>query len=112
MLKILLYCLTAWSASWSGNALAQSEDKALHLVGSATLAAVVTVASESPVIGFWSAFAVGLTKELIDHRRQSGDANMRDLAADAAGAFLGAQAGRWMLYRRGETTALVYARPF
>lgn len=111
MLKIVFICLalwsgSAWSESWTG------EDKALHFAGSATLATVVTVVSASPQVGFWSAVAVGVTKELIDRRRPGGDASLRDLAADVAGAYLGSQAGRWMLYRQGETTTLVLAFKF
>ncbi len=111
VIRIALFCL----ALWSGSVLAQSssgEDKALHFAGSATLAVVITAASEDPVIGFWSAVAVGLAKELVDRRRAGGDASGRDLAADVAGAFLGAQAGRWLITRRGETTAFVYALQF
>lgn len=108
----LTFCLAffagtpALADNWSG------EDKGLHFAGSATLAVVITAATENPWTGFWSAVAVGVTKEIVDSRRSGGQASGRDLVADVAGAYLGSQAGRWLISRRGDTTAVVFAVRF
>lgn len=92
--------------SWTGR------DKALHFEGSAALATAITAVSEDPALGFWGAVAVGTAKEIVDHRRRRGDASARDLVADVAGAYLGAQLGRWAIHRRSDTTAVVFAWRF
>ena len=111
MLKIITLCLALWAhtahaEAWSG------EDKEIHFIGSATVAVVITAATESPWTGFWSAVAVGVAKELVDQRRPDGKASGRDLVADVAGAYLGSQAGRWIISRRWETTAVVFSHRF
>jgi uncharacterized protein YfiM (DUF2279 family) len=86
--------------SWTGN------DKVLHFAGSAGIALLVTNISRDPSVGFWSSVAVGAAKELVDQRK-GGDASLRDLVVDVAGAYLGSETGRWMLYRNRQTTTLV-----
>ena len=86
--------------SWTGS------DKVLHFAGSAGIALVVTHIRRDPWVGFWSSVAVGATKELVD-KRTGGDASVRDLVVDVAGAYLGSETGRWMLYRNRQTTTLV-----
>lgn len=108
MLKPWLLCLallagSAWADSWTGR------DKTLHFAGSAALAAALTISSKDPPFAFWSTVAVGAAKELVDLHRRRGDASARDLVADVAGAYLGTQAGRWLIYRRGPTTHVVLA---
>lgn len=110
MRKIIVLCLALWAnfaaaESWSG------DDKQIHFLGSAMVAVVVTAATDSPWIGFWSVLALGVTKEVIDQRR-GGRASGRDLVADVAGAYIGSQAGRLLISRRGDTTAVVYALRF
>ncbi len=85
---------------WTGN------DKVLHFTSSAGIALLVTHVSRDPSVGFWSSVAVGAAKELLD-QRTGGDASMRDLVVDVAGAYLGSETGHWMLYRNRQTTTLV-----
>lgn len=111
MLKTLAFCL----AFWIGSAQAESwtsEDKGLHFVGSATLAVLITSTTESHRLGFWSVVALGVIKEAVDRGRPNGDASAMDLAAGVAGAYLGSQAGGWLIRRRGDSTALSYAIQF
>ena len=91
--------------SWTGN------DKVLHLASSAGIALVVTHISRDPSVGFWSSVATGAAKELVD-KRTGGDASMRDLVVDMAGAYLGSETGRWVLYRNRQTTTLVASWQF
>ena len=86
--------------SWTGS------DKVLHFAGSAGIALLVTDISRDPSVGFWSSVAVGAAKEWVD-KRTGGDASVRDLVVDVAGAYLGSETGRWMLYRNKQTTTVV-----
>ena len=86
--------------SWTGS------DKVLHFAGSAGIALLVTDISRDPSVGFWSSVAVGAAKEWVD-KRTGGDASVRDLVMDVAGAYLGSETGRWMLYRNKQTTTIV-----
>jgi hypothetical protein len=63
-------------------------DRLQHAGLSFTLAAGATLVSHEPLASFTGTLALGLAKEIWDSRRGSFDAV--DLAADAAGAALGA----------------------
>ena len=103
--------LTAPSVSratdhWTG------PDKLLHFESTLVLAGIVSAATESQAIGFWSAVAVGGAKELWDRNRSGHTASFKDLAWDVAGAYVGSAFGAWAVSRTNGTTVVSYAMKF
>ena len=83
-------------------------DKAQHFVGSAALAAGVTAVTRSELTGFAVSVSLGLAKEAFDSRHPGRHcASLRDLAADVAGAYVGAKGSGWVILpQRGGFTFL------
>lgn len=70
----------------------------VHLVGEAGIASLATLAANNdPVVGFWTATAVGLARE--EWKRQHGFSNftVNRLVLNTAGAALGAYTTHWII---------------
>lgn len=78
----------AQSDEWTG------KDKVKHAGISAAIAAAATAATDSELIGFGISSAVGFAKEVYDmQHKNKHTASFKDLAADLAGAYVGAKMG-------------------
>ena len=78
-------------------------DKALHLGGSAAVAAAITVATKDERIGFWTTVAIGAAKEAYDAKhRDRHTPSWRDFGADVAGAYVGSKIGAVIVVRRNQ----------
>lgn len=74
-------------------------DKAQHFATSAALAALGTAATRSEVLGFSLSLGLGVLKEVYDSRHPERHcASIKDIAADAAGAYVGAKGAGWVLF--------------
>lgn len=105
-LCFMLPAQPAQADSWTG------PDKAWHFAGSAGLATLLSVSTEDSNLAFWSTVAVGAAKEVADHYWTRGDPSVRDLVADMAGAYVGAQTGRWFLTRNAHSVTIHFALRF
>jgi putative lipoprotein len=87
VLLLLAMHASAWADSWTGR------DKPKHLAACAAIAgaAVAVGLTERQAMG--AALAVGLAKELHDKRPGGTGFSWRDMAANAAGAYIGAKVG-------------------
>jgi uncharacterized protein YfiM (DUF2279 family) len=75
-----------------------AQDKGKHFATSAVLAAGVTAVTRSELTGFAVSFGLGLAKEAYDSRHPGRHcASVRDLAADALGAYVGAKGAGWIV---------------
>ena len=91
---------------WTG------QDKALHFGAGLVIASVVSIAAENEATGFWTAVAVGASKELWDSKQPDHEASFKDFAWSAVGAYLGARWGAWSLSRTNKTTVVGFIHQF
>jgi uncharacterized protein YfiM (DUF2279 family) len=96
----------ALADSWTG------QDKLSHFSGSLLISTVVSVATESESLGFWSAVAVGGAKELWDRNHTGHVASIKDFAWDVAGAYVGSKFGGWMVTRTNGSTVVSFSQKF
>ncbi len=89
LIALTLACSAASAADeWA------SRDKLQHAALSAGIAAAATAVTKDERIGFAAAVAVGVAKELYDaSNRDKHTPSWKDLAADVAGAYVGAKLG-------------------
>lgn len=80
-----LFCKAARADSWTG------PDKQKHFAVSAAMASAAVAAGFTERQAFAASLAVGLAKELHDSRPGGTGFSGKDLAWDAAGAYLGAK---------------------
>lgn len=82
---VAAFCNRAQADEWTG------PDKPKHFAASAVMAAAVAAAGYSEREAFAASLAVGLAKELHDSRRGGTGFSGKDMAWNAAGAYLGAK---------------------
>lgn len=70
------------------------DDKALHAGGSAALGVLAATMTDSEAGAFAIAMVPGVLKEISDRRTCGNFFSVKDLAADALGAYLGVKFGR------------------
>jgi putative lipoprotein len=87
---LLAPCLTH-ADEWTG------EDKQLHFAVSAVLGVAAYSQTHERATAFGWAMLPGILKEVADSQQESNQFSGKDLAWDAAGAFVGVQAGHWMI---------------
>ena len=107
----VLSCSTTAHAACTSRDSWRGQDKQLHLVVGAAVAAGATAYTGSAWQGFAWGAGVGLVKEAID-ARGGGTCSAQDLGATVAGAALGAWAAGWAIERQGSTTVVSYGRTF
>ena len=98
---MLTACLPCLADDWTG------PDKTKHVAVSAAIASTVTMATGSENTGFAVALGVGLAKEVWDSKHAGHEASIKDLAADALGAYVGSKFGGWMIAKTGGKTVIM-----
>lgn len=94
--SLLLCCATLAHASddWTG------QDKVKHIAAGAAVASAFTVIGGSETVGFWVGVGVGAGKEFLDAGGM-GQASVKDFAATAFGAYIGAKIGGLVITPNG-----------
>ncbi|SEA98437.1 putative lipoprotein [Thiothrix caldifontis] len=74
-----------------------SKDKSVHFSVSAALGVAAYSQTHNRTKAFAWAIAPGVLKEIIDSQDEGKQFSGKDLAWDAVGAFVGVQAGHWII---------------
>ncbi|OQX10946.1 MAG: hypothetical protein BWK73_18925 [Thiothrix lacustris] len=88
---LLLSTYPTHADEWTGN------DKSLHFGVSAVLGVAAYSQTHDRTQAFAWAIAPGVLKEVLDSQEEGNRFSTKDLAWDALGAFVGVQAGHWMI---------------
>ena len=80
---------------WTGG------DKTAHFGISAAMGLAAYSYTEDKTTAFGMAMVPGIIKEVADSQKEGGRFSEKDLAWDALGAFVGVQAGGWMMDSKG-----------
>lgn len=98
---LLTIAFSASADDWTG------PDKTKHVAVSAAIASTVTMATGNENTGFAVALGIGLAKEVWDSKHAGHEASVKDLAADALGAYVGSKFGGWMIAKTGGKTVIM-----
>ena len=89
------------------------EDKKLHFMGSAIMAAAIKEVGVNPNVAFITSVAIGVGKEVYDYKHPAKhSASYKDLIWDIGGAYLGAYTGNCYLSYRNNEVLVTYSIPF
>jgi putative lipoprotein len=91
LLMLLLSTHPTHADAWTG------KDKSLHFGVSAALGIAAYTQTHDRTQAFAWAIAPGIVKEIVDSQSAGNQFSSKDLAWDALGAFVGAQAGHWVI---------------
>ena len=91
LLMLLLSTHLTHADEWTG------KDKSLHFGVSAALGVAAYAQTHDRTKAFAWAIAPGVLKEIADSQSDGNQFSSKDLAWDALGAFVGVQAGHWVI---------------